>query len=66
MDTNSHFKYVYEDLGIAEERLDNLDYDSSLEALCKAYGHVRALLEKVHKLQALKIEVESPAGEDVT
>ena len=57
MNTNSHFENVYSHLGIAEERLDNQDYDSSREALRKVYGHVLSLLGHVHKLQSLKDEV---------
>ena len=54
MNTKSHFKNVYSYLELAEERLDNQDYESSREALRKIYEHVRSLLGHVHQLQALK------------
>ncbi len=51
-------------LDMARDKFDRQDYEASLVSLSKAMSHTRYLIEQVFKLQALKSDVESPAGGD--
>ena len=51
-------------LETAKEMIGSQDYEGALAVIAKAYEYTRAKLEQVNKLQALKAEVKSSAGED--
>ena len=66
MNIDEHFDAADVYLEMANEKFARQDYEGSLTDLAKAFAHTRALLEQVFKLQALKVEVESSAGENTT
>jgi hypothetical protein len=51
-------------LTTSQAKIEAREYDTALAMLAEAYSHTRELLEQVYKLQALKVEVTRPAGED--
>lgn len=64
MNIENNFRCAEAYLEMAHEKVESHDFETALAALVKAYEHTRSLLEQVFKLQALKAEVETPAGED--
>jgi len=60
----NHFNNAEAYLKMANEKVEAQDYESALASLAKACSHIRELSVQVCKLQALKAEVSSPAGED--
>ncbi len=64
MNIENNFNSAEASLEMANEKVSKQDYEGALCSLAYAYAHVRALLEQVFKLQALKAEVEQPAGEN--
>ena len=58
MKIGNHFNHAKHELAVAQADVNKQDYRGALAALAEAYSHTRALLDHVHKLQALKNEVE--------
>jgi len=66
MNIENHIDVAKNALDIVRDKVDSQDYETALDMLCNLMTENRELIDHVFKLQALKIEVETPAGEDTS
>lgn len=64
MNIENHMYNAKTCLDTAQTKIEAQDYESALALLADAYSNVRELLQQVFKLQALKVKVARPAGDN--
>jgi len=64
MNIENHFTNAQAYLEMASLKFDNLDYDSTLAALSKAYSNIRKAMDQVLEMKHEAKQAASPAGDD--
>ena len=63
MNIENHIDVAKNALDLVRDMVDRQDYETALEMFCNLMTENRELIEHVFKLQAMKVEVESSAGD---